>query len=175
MKNKNYFFNKKGSDKILSMYWFVVIIIVAGGIFAMIYMFYSAPYDVREVESEILSNKIADCISRNGRIDSSFVLNKNLSVIKECSLNFNVESEFNEEQYFFDIEISSLEEESSKISFSGGNINWKEDCFIEDKKGKEYKRLVKCNEKRIYAVDDSKQYLIKIISGVGKSEKNVRL
>lgn len=168
--------NKKGSDKVLSMYWFVVIVIVAIGIFAMIYMFYSAPYDVRDVESEILSNQIADCISRNGKIDSSFVLDDKTDVLKKCNLNFNVENDFsNKEQYFFEIEISSLEAGSSKISFSGGNINWKSDCFITDKKGNEYKKLVKCSEKRVYAVDDSsKQYLIKILSGVGKSEKNVR-
>jgi uncharacterized protein with PIN domain len=51
----------------------------------------------------------------------------------------------------------------------------KEDCFLETKKEKEYKKLVKCSEKRIYAVDDSlNQYLIKILAGVGKFEKNVR-
>jgi hypothetical protein len=168
--------NKRGSDKVLSMYWFVVIILVAVGIFAMIYMFYSAPYDVREVESDILASKIVDCISRNGKIDSAFVLDKNLNVLDKCNLNFNVESDFtNKEQYFFDIEILPLEEGSSKILFSGGNVNWKSDCFIEDKKGNEYKKLVKCSEKRIYAVDSSsKQYLIKVLSGVGKSEKNIR-
>ena len=31
--------NKKGTDKILSIYWFVVLTLVAGGIFAMVYVF----------------------------------------------------------------------------------------------------------------------------------------
>lgn len=172
--------NKKGSDKVISMYWFVIVIIVALGIFAMVYVFYSAPYDVRDVESEILSSKIVDCLSRNGNIDSYFISGKEVNILDNCSLTFKVENEFEwgkTEQYFFEIEIIELSKQdpSTNILFSGGNTNWKEDCFIKDKKGKEYKKLVKCNEKRVYAVDGlSNQYLIKVLSGVGKSEKNIK-
>ncbi len=49
--------NKRG-DKILSLYWFAVLIIVAGGIFGMVYVFYGSPYDVREIEANVLLNKI---------------------------------------------------------------------------------------------------------------------
>lgn len=68
--------NKRGTDKMLSIYWFVILTIVAGGIFAMVYIFYGSPYDVRGVESEIFAERIADCISRQGVIDSSFFLEK---------------------------------------------------------------------------------------------------
>ena len=38
----------------------------------MVYNFYSSPYDVRDTEADILTNKIADCISQKGKIDSEF-------------------------------------------------------------------------------------------------------
>jgi len=162
------------------MYLIAIVIIVALGIFAMVYVFYSAPYDVRDVESEILSSKIVDCLSRNGNINPYFLSGDGINILDNCSLTFKVENDFGwerSEQYFFEVEIIELiiQDSSTNILFSGGNTNWKEDCFIEDKKGKEYKRLVKCNEKRVYALDGlSNQYLIKVLSGVGKNEKNVK-
>jgi len=177
--------NKKGTDKILSMYWFVILVIVAGGIFAMVYNFYGAPYDVRGVESEILAEKIADCISKNGIIDSEFFIEEDFNeeigdtFMEKCNFNFNVESgygEDNEIQYFYRVEFYTLEEmENPKFNFYGGNKNWENDCFIVGKDDEEYSRLAKCTEKRFYALKEGKdQYLIKILSVVGKSEKNVK-
>jgi len=176
--------NKRGTDKILSIYWFVILTLLAGGIFAMVYVFYGAPYDVREVESEILAEKIADCISRQGNIDSEFFseegFNKNINEIfmDKCNFNFEVESGYdeNEIQYFYEIEFYTLKDlENPDFEFYGGNQNWKAGCFIRKENGKEYSRLVKCTERRFYAVDNEKnQYLIKILTAVGKSEKNVK-
>mgnify|MGYP001565168578 CR=1 FL=1 len=40
---------------------------------------------------------------------------------------------------------------------------------------REYNKLAKCTERRFYALNEGgKQYLIKILSVIGKSEKNVR-
>ena len=55
--------NNKRGDKILSIYWFAILLIIAGGIFGMVYVFYGTPYDVREIETRVLTNQIADCIS----------------------------------------------------------------------------------------------------------------
>jgi len=178
--------NKRGTDKILSVYWFFILVLVAGGVFAMVYIFYSAPYDVREIESYLLANKIADCISRGGRINPDFfnkgVFNSGLeeNLLDKCKITFNVEEGYGEtetHQYFFEIEFYRLNALSvPNFSLSEGNINWKTDCFIKKKNEKDYEALVKCTERRFYAVDgSSNQYLIKILSGVGKSEKNVKL
>ena len=66
-------FNKKGAGKILSPYWFVILVLIAGGVFAMVYAFYGAPYDVRWIESRILMNKVADCVSYEGKINSLLI------------------------------------------------------------------------------------------------------
>ncbi|MFH1325419.1 MAG: hypothetical protein ABIH49_01455 [archaeon] len=62
--------HKKGADKIISVYWFAILTLVAGGIFAVVYSFYSFPYDVRNIEADLMTGKVADCLSENGRISS---------------------------------------------------------------------------------------------------------
>lgn len=175
--------NKRGTDKILSIYWFVVLTIIAGGIFAMVYIFYGAPYDVRGIESNILAERVADCISRNGIIDSNFFsgkdFNKNINNTfqKECNINFNVEDGYRDEiQYFYEVEFYTIKDlTNSSFSFYNGNNNWESDCFIKKENNKDYTRLAECTEKRFYASSrGGEQYLIKILSVIGKSEKNVK-
>lgn len=177
--------NKKGTDKILSIYWFVILTLIAGGVFAMVYVFYGAPYDVREIETGLLAEKIADCISKQGVIDSEFFsgdgnfntkINENF--MQKCKITFDVEKGYTagEIQYFYEVQFFSLNDlENEKFSLAEGNKNWKQECSIKDENSKEYKRLVKCTERRFYAVgEQNQQYLIKILAIVGKSEKNVK-
>jgi len=63
--------NKRG-DKLISVYWFIILTIIAGGIVLMANAFYSTPYDVRNAEAKILSEKVADCIYFGG------IMNKDL-------------------------------------------------------------------------------------------------
>ena len=175
--------NKKGADKMLSMYWFAMILIVAVGVFAMVYLFYSAPYEIRDMESGILSSKVGDCFSREGVINPEIIseenFNQDFDILGECSINFEVENEYDwgqEGQFFIEVEFYSIDDLNNPMGvLSEGNLNWKPSCFIKDKKDRDYDKLVKCSEERIYAVGQaSKQYLIKILVGVGKIEKNAR-
>jgi hypothetical protein len=177
--------NKQGTDKILSIYWFVILTLVAGGIFAMVYVFYGAPYDVRGIESEIFAEKIADCISRQGIIDSEFFVDSTFNTkisetfMEKCNFNFKVEEGYgdvNKIQYFYEAEFYTPEDlVNPKFNFYDGNSNWKVDCFIKKENNKEYTKLAKCTEKRFYALNEKgDQYLIKILSVIGKSEKNVK-
>jgi hypothetical protein len=179
--------NKRGADKVLSVYWFVVLVLISGGVFAMAYSFYGVPYDIREVESEILADKTADCISYGGIINAGLIDNGVLNNTfednfqEECNLDFNPTSEWKEMQYFVSIEFYNISDDTGnvdKINFEikKGNINLISDCSIKTQKDKDYERMVKCTEKRLYSVDNyNHQYLIKILSGVRKSEKNVKL
>ena len=175
--------NKKGADKMLSMYWFLIILIVSGGLFAMVYIFYSAPYEVRDIEGEILANQIADCFSRQGRINPALFtegsFNAGLDLLEECSITFEVEDEYDweeEEQFFVEVEFYGVEDlDNPNGVLSGGNMNWKPSCFIKNNRDKDFDKFVKCHEERVYALGEgSEQYLIKILVGVGKIEKNAR-
>jgi len=55
------FKDKTGGEKLLSIWWLFTIAMVGAGIVFGVSMFYSAEIDVRNVEAEILSNKILDC------------------------------------------------------------------------------------------------------------------
>jgi hypothetical protein len=177
--------NKRGTDKILSLYWFVLLTIIAGGVFAMVYIFYGSPYDVREIESGLLAEKVADCISTKGIIDSDLFsgkdFNKNINNTfqSKCSITFHVEDEYRDEQiiqYYYKVEFYTPSNLTIPLfSFYNGNNNWETDCFVKKGNNKDYARLAKCTEKRFYAVNKGgEQYLIKILSVIGKSEKNVK-
>ena len=175
--------DKKGTDKILSIYWFAILIIVAGGIFVIIHMFYNYPYDVREIESNLLINKVADCLSTQGEIsnlqilDSNgvFLLNKD-NFLEICHLNFNVEDELGWKetpQYYLNLEIFKVPEATASVlNFSVGNLNYEVDCQVQE--DKEYEKLVTCAERGLYASGQGEQYLIKISSAIRKTEKNVK-
>lgn len=176
--------NKKGTDKVLAIYWFVVLTIVAGGIFAMVYLFYGTPYDVRTLESQIFAEKIADCISNRGELSPDLFtgnqFNQDLGTgfTKDCNINFNVEDGYteNEIQYFYRVDFYSLSDLTNPVfTLSDGNSNWQSDCFITNKNDQQYVKLATCTERRFYALSNSgNQYLIQILSVIGKSEKNVK-
>ncbi len=173
--------NCKGADKVISIYWFVILALAAGGVFAMVYVFYGTPYDVREAEVNIFTNKIADCISRNGVITNELVSDgifvDDFDFLNRCDFNFETEEEDWKDvpQYFFEIyiyEISDLE--NPLFVKTEGNINWRQDCLLGEEEREDYEKLPECLEKRFYTLSENGiQYLIKILSAVGKSEKNV--
>jgi hypothetical protein len=177
---------KKGADKYLSFYWFFILMLIALGVFIMSYNYYGAPYDIREVESELLANKLANCISNQGKINPDFLIEKNLNpalsdiFLEECKINFNVEDGYSENSlppYFFEIEFYRISNLSNPfLIISEGNLNFKGDCLINEDDNKKFRVLAKCTERRFYVVDDfSNQYLIKVLSSVKKNEKNIKI
>lgn len=170
--------NKKG-DKVLSVYWFAILLITAGGVFAMVYIFYGTPYDVREVETDLLVNQIADCVSYAGQINTNFISNGESfsktkeDVFDECHLVFD-SSEWDDEQYYAEVNFYKLEDlRNPVLNFNIGNNKWITSCDASDK---DYERLAKCLKKSFYSVDGlGNQYIIKIMSVVRKSEKNVKI
>jgi len=133
--------DKKGTDKILSIYWFIVITLVGGGVFAMVYAFYGPPYDVREMESEIFAQRIADCISTRGVIESDFFIERRFNeeigntFTERCNFNFDVEEGYGDReeiQYFYKVEFYNPRDLTTPVfGFSDGNTNWESECFIE--------------------------------------------
>jgi uncharacterized protein involved in tolerance to divalent cations len=170
--------NNKRGDKILSAYWFAVLLIVAGGIFAMVYVFYGVPYDTRSIEAHLLINAVADCISYAGKINSNIAYEGNLiqttNFLNQCHLIFN-SSEWDDEQYYTEVNFYKVENPNdSLLTIKKGNNNWISQCAIQEEKTS--KNLVQCSTKLFYSLDDSNnQYLIKILGVVRKSEKNVKL
>jgi hypothetical protein len=162
-------------DKLISVYWFVILVLVAGGLVAMVYVFYGAQYDVRGVEGTIMNNQIADCISWKGVFnDAIFDKSYQENFLNNCHLNFGVEEDsWKDLQYYFDVAVFDADNLGApKTEFSEGNKNLISSCEIANEN---YDKLAKCVTGKFYAVDkDKNQYLIKILSIVRKTEKNVK-
>jgi len=185
--------SRKAASKMLSLYWFAILVIIAGGIFAMVVTFYGHPYDIRPIEADILSDKTADCLSQKGELNKDIfnTSSGNFSeefkedFLKECGLNFNYTTGRGRSNYYTEVlfyEADNLSDsgkitEKSVFEIKKGNKNWLEGCDVEE----EYSRAAKCSEKRLYSVVPSeipekgeKQYLIKIVSVIGKINENVK-
>lgn len=175
--------DKKGADKILSLYWFVIIIIISGGVIAMAYNFYGAPFDVRDLEVGVFSDQVANCISQNGMMnnflydESGFKDDANVNFLENCGLTFDTESTFDGEMQcmvyadFYKVG----DTENSVFEIKQGNLNFLGECYIKSTSDEDYSSLVKCDEDRIYVLDDyGNQYLVKIITAIKKADKNVK-
>ena len=168
--------NKKGAEKIISVYWFAILILVAGGIFVMVANFHNSLYDVRELETEIMINQVSDCLSYGGKLNEDLfdekVFNEEFKILEKCHLNFNTKDE--EVQYYLEINFYNFNDfETSIFKIFEGNINLRTDCEIQ--KSKEYGTISKCVEKIFYSLDkDKNQFFVKILSIIRKTEKNAK-
>jgi|TARA_B100001964_G_scaffold242020_1_gene315772 hypothetical protein len=115
--------NKKGAEKLFSIWWFFVLAIVGGGITIGVLMHYSADIDVRYLESDILHDKINDCLVNQGFLINGLIT-KTVDIFNKCNLE---KSLFEEEgDFYFKIEIS---DKDNKQIFS----NDEKQVFTEEK------------------------------------------
>ncbi len=158
--------NKKGAEKLISIYWFAILILVAGTLVYMVSIFYGNPYDVREIETNILINKAADCLSKDGKLNEK-LFDEEFQILEKCHLNFgNEESEYYLEIEFYDFETNNLLD----FRISEGNINLKN--YFED--FPDSNSLVS-SSKSFYVLDgDGEELIVKIISLIRQTEKNVK-
>ncbi len=115
------FDEKKGGEKVFSIWWFFIIGLVAVVIAIGVYVYASAEADARAVEADILGDKIKECILDSGFLKKD-VLNEGFDVFEECGINkglFEGESDF----YF---RISFLQENPSLTGYSSKDNKWLE-------------------------------------------------
>jgi len=169
--------NKRG-DKLISVYWFIILTIIAGGIVLMANAFYSTPYDVRNAEAKILSEKVADCIYFGGIMNKDLIASTGAfkkefddNFLNRCQLNFDFKEDFGGVEYYVGVDffISEVAEESI-FSITAGNKNWISDCEV-----KVGKKLVECYDNEFWSNSpDGKSYLVKIKSIIKKTKENVK-
>ncbi len=174
------FKNKTGAEKIMSVYWFVILVLVAGTIVYMVSVFYGNPYDVREIESNILANNIVSCLSENGILNSQ--INQD-NFLKKCHLNLGNDKD----EYYVEVKFYSFGNLKQPLDFKiiKGNINLKKPLSLGIVEGNInlksfFETSASSNsifesEKSFYVLNEKKEELIvKIISIIRKTEKNVK-
>ena len=129
------FYSKHGGEKLLSIWWLFVIIIVAGGIVWGVAVFSAGEANVKKIEADILNKKIESCLFEQGFLISG-LLEDDFDIFRKCSLNREViESDF----YF-------------KVSIEGKEITARnfQTCSLEDA---EKKGCVKTTRTAFYEKD----------------------
>jgi hypothetical protein len=163
--------NKKG-DKLISVYWFVILFLVAAAIAYMVISFYGGPYDVRGAEANALANKIARCLSyagylKEGVLDGDFREN----FMEKCNFNFETEDVYGwkeREQYYVEINFYDFSAKTKISEIKNGNEELRTDCGL---KG----TFPVCLQRSFYVLDNEKNsYQIDILSIVRKTDKNVQ-
>ena len=169
--------NKKG-DKLLSIYWFAILVIVATGVVIMVNVYYGSPYDVRQVESGILANHVANCIYFGGEVNPSLISSN--GIFKEdfrdhfmnyCTLNFSVEGEFTQIPYYLEINFfKGIDSPTSVFNISEGNQNLKSDCGVDVQ---DKFKLSKCTSNSFFMkLNSNDVYFVKILAVVSKVNEN---
>jgi hypothetical protein len=161
--------NKKADERVLSIYLFIIYIIVGIGIVSGVLLFYGKPFDVRELEAGILGDKVIDCLVEQGELKPDVLtVWTNLS---ECNFDFEDKSSTYEgsEEYYVDVKISNLDKTSVKKEFSKGNNEIFQYCGLKGEKD-----FVRCVKNEIYILNDNggnkEGVLLSITSVVGKAK-----
>lgn len=168
MRNK---LNKKGTDKLISVYWFAILFIVAAAIAYMVLSFYGEPYDARKLEANALTNQIADCLSEAGYLKEGILEKIETDLSETCNLNFEVEDYkgWNNDQFYVEIKVYDFYTGEQRPEISEGDPNLKMNCEIDDK------NFPFCLYRKFYVIDeDENQYQVNILSIVRKTEKNAQ-
>jgi hypothetical protein len=173
--------NKKADERLLSIYLFIIYIIVSIGFVSGVLLFHGAGLDIRVVEAGILGDKILECFVEEGVLRQE-VLNESLEGFdfeEFCNFDFrdNSGSYGGVEQTGARVDIFKFSS-CSKVDGETNcddlkkTINFgRDDFFIFcDLKGD---RIPKCSKKWAYVLNhDDEKIAINILSVVRKVEKN---
>ena len=101
----------KGAN-LLSLWWFFILAIVGTGLVVGTLIFYGAKTDVRQVESDILADRILSCVSDQGSLNQDFIDGK-FNIFSNCGLYENLLSSKN--KYMIKIQINDSSGNSRDI------------------------------------------------------------
>ncbi len=165
--------NKKGDERVLSIYWFLMFVIIAIGIGSAVVLFYGKPLDIREKEASILSDKIIGCIVEKGILKPEALEGiKEGKIEGECNLYFNDNSlptYSGKQEYFVRIRVEKTGDEGRDYDAHYGDMNFEPFCGQKDSRI----NIAFCSMKRFYALNEKGEFvLVEITSAIGKVEQN---
>jgi hypothetical protein len=139
---------RQADSKLLSIWWFAVLVIILVGIVGGTLMFYSSKIDMRSLEGEILSSRVIDCIAEGGYVSDDYLKN-NFDVFKTCGLSEGIINRSGD--YYLNISVydSNL---NLIVDNDYGNRAFVQECNI----GAvmiEAKNYPKCTQKEIFALN----------------------
>ena len=116
--------SKKADSKLLSIWWFAVLVVILAGILIGTSVFFSDKVDVRYYEANALGNRIADCIVYKGVLNEEYIADKS-KILADCFISDNVSKDGN---YYINITIDYGKANIKELIF--GNAAFEKDCPI---------------------------------------------
>lgn len=158
-----FFINKKGDEKYLSIWMFLIWAIIGVSIILGVLMFYSVQGDVRQIEAQLLADKLSLCITNNFNYEE--ITKSDFDIYTKCGLNRDVIS--NENLYYFSIGIYENVSAPVLKTLSGGN-NWKTECDYQfmKKEAERENKFPQCAKRDFTAFDSkkNKKYMLLVIA-----------
>jgi len=137
---------------------FLILVVVVGGVVAVVVSHYSVQYDIRSAEAEILSEKIINCISSEG------IINQNIDEegIKSCF-------PFDENELYMNLSINDDNLELGKKFLTTL-------CEAREK-GSKIRYYPSCIKSKYYLLQNKggilEQSIVRIFIAISKTQKNL--
>jgi hypothetical protein len=151
---------KKADSKLLSIWWFAILTLIGVAVVISTLIFFSNKIDVRLYESDILTNRIVQCLIQNGQIDETF-LNDNFNIFQKCEINQSIiEGSGN---YFIKINLNSENNLLKELKY--GNFALEKDCSI-GLAMLEAKNFPRCIERKVPSFNSKNELItLRVLAG----------
>jgi hypothetical protein len=120
--------NIRADSKLLSIWWFAILGIIATVVVVSTLMFYSGKLDVRLIESDILSERVIDCFVDNGFLRQD-ILGANFDLFSTCGISKSMIE--NSGNFYMNVTVFSEDKKQIK-SYVYGNQAFAKECAIGD-------------------------------------------
>jgi len=158
--------NKKGGEKVLSIWWFLIIVIIAVAIVAGTLIFYGANINVKKAEGIVMAEKLANCIVKGGYLQVSINKLEDFDFFNNCYLDEEIIKD--PSNYYFEISVKNLDTGQEK-KIKRGNPEYEQDCRISSVTVAKY--YPRCAEFKFYALGKNKERLIvSILAGSNQEQ-----
>ena len=165
--------NKKGDDKFITPWLFLIWLLIGVAIVLGVLIFYGLAIDVREPESGILTWKVVDCFNDRGYFNVD-VLKDDFDFYNECGLSKKVLDESG--LYYLRIFVYESKPLISmkKKEFEIGKKDLEMQCKLGETVSKDKEKYPQCGEEIVKINDiDGNLYLINIFTA--SDQKGARL
>jgi len=126
----NFIGNKLGGEKLLSIWWVFVLLIIGGGIVIGVMIFYNAEINTNSVEAQILNSRLGDCIVNNGYLNEN-ILNENFDIFQECKIDKKMFMKGS--SFYFNVSIYNVSFYNGTLllkEYFGGDRALEKDCSV---------------------------------------------
>ncbi|VVB78628.1 Uncharacterised protein [uncultured archaeon] len=159
--------NKHAGEKLLTIWWFIVLGVIGGGIAIGVMIYITASINTNGVEAGILGERIVNCFVDNGYLKNS-VSKDDFDIFKEC----NLDKKFFEKGSYLYFNVSIYQGGIVLKDFSAGDYSLEKDCHIT--KTVSANNFAKCSEISEVAID-SRNETVKIYVLTGSNQKGGRV